>query len=501
MIKNLMIYQELIRILEIYFTGIDMFYRNVDKYFLEKIKRFLGNNVDNIDKVLEDIILILIDEFVELGLYKAKVQNRFFDKFLTVRIEENSISSIDTLYEKKIAPLVYEVILEQVIFYLIDDRGIPIILCFKNKGFLTLDFVIELRNLKNLLNESPVKLDKLKKYFQIRDKIIIKFCENKEKIESLEDLDDLETKIQLFYQIYKIIDFFDINYIFDFSHMKCFLQDHFEDCMESIPLISLKNPDIYYCALYLANELKVNFNHKKIKVFLQDLYKDLLDDFDVPILEATNQISFYLQSTSLVKLWLEDEQIKNLVKFDSHMFDPYYLKNMETSQLGNILAIFAFLNSLNKDELIIEAINDEIEKRITPNKVLQYRNGFYSSEASYYVIFSNYINNNYDKLKSLLNPNILDKIVSRIYRNLEFLEFSGDMNIDLLSELFYSIESLRLFNCIKIKEFTMLLTKYMFPETIERKISRTIGINGSKTRSKYLTIDKITGESYYMITS
>jgi hypothetical protein len=501
-----MIFQGLFKVLELYFNGLDIFYNNVDTYFLEKISniiRFNQNIENNLEEALEVIIPIFIDEFVWLGLYRAKVQNRFSDKFLTLRIEENGkISSIFDLYKKKIAPLIYEVILEQIIFYLVDDRGVPILLNFKYKGMITLGFLIELRNLKNLLEETPEKLEKLRRYIRIRDKIIIKLCENKEKIEHLEDLDDLQNKLQLLYLTYKIIDSFNIQYFFNFSHMKEFLKEHFEDCMEHIPLISLKNPDLCYCALYLANELKVNFNHKKIKNFLLDIYPDHLDEFEVPIIEATNQIYFYLKSTSLARLWLTDEQVKNLVKFEPEVLETHHLEDMETSQLANILAIFAFLEYLNNiDEKKIEAIYEEIEKRITPIGVTQNRNGFYSSEASYYVIFSHYINNNPEKLKSLTNGNLLDNIVSKIYRNLEFLEFSEDMNMDLLSELFYSVESLRLFNCIKLKENTLHLARYLFPKEIELKILDYPETSGSRMRSRYLMINRITGETDYFITS
>ncbi|MFX1454625.1 MAG: hypothetical protein ACFFDB_04560 [Promethearchaeota archaeon] len=499
-----MIYQRIFKILEMYLNGMETFYHHVDNYFLEKIRKIIKSN-QNLEydfvEALEEIIPFLVDEFVTLGLYRAKVQNRFFDKFITLKIEENDIiSSIKDLYEKKIAPLVYEVILEQVIFYLVDERGTPIILYFKNKGLLSIDFIIELKNLKNLFERSPEKLENLRKYIRIRDKIIIKFCENKEQIEKLEDIDDLQNKIQLFYLIYKIIDFFNIQNYFDFSHLIQFLKVHFEDCMEVIPRISLRNPDLCYCALYLGSELKIDYNLKIIKGYLRDSCKDFLHDFDVPILEATNQLYFYLQSTSLVKLWLTDEQINNIVKFDSSEFNILNLESMETSQLANILAIFAFLESLNNpDDQRIKSINYEIETRVTPDGIMQNRNDFYTSEASYYVLLCNYLNNNFEKLKLLSKDNILHNIISKIYRNLELLEFSGDMNADLLSELFYSIESLRLFNCIKLKEFTLLLARCLFPKEIEKKLVKIGNINESKLRARYLKVDRITGESNYII--
>ena len=493
-----MIFQGLFEILDSCFSGIEIFYNNIDRYFLEMVSDLLRTHQDienNLDTALETIIPILIDEFVEIGLYRAKVQNRLSAKFLTIKIEQKGVrSSIIELYEKKIAPLVYEIIMEQIIFYLVDDRAIPILLNFRKKGLITIDFIIELRDLKNSLENSPEKLEKLKRYIRIRDKIIIKFCENKEKIESLEDLDNSQSKIQLMYLIYKIIDFFDIQYFFNFSHLKEYLKNNFEDCMESIPLISLKNPDLCYCALYLANQLDININEEKVKEYLLNVYEDQVEEFEFPIIEATNQLFFFLKSTSLTKLWLTNEQINEIVKYEPKFFESQHLEEVETSQLAIILTTFAFLELFNKvDENSIKTIYEEIEKRITPEGIKQNINGFYSSEATFYVLFSNYVNQNLDKLKS---SNILDNIVSKIYRNLEFLDFSKDMNMDLLTELFYSVESLRLFNCIKLKENIIHLVKYLFPEEIENKIlNKTIKL---KVRSKYLIVNRTTGETNYI---
>ncbi|MFX1501674.1 MAG: hypothetical protein ACFFDH_11980 [Promethearchaeota archaeon] len=69
-------------------------------------------------------------------------------------------------------------------------------------------------------------------------------------------------------------------------------------------------------------------------------------------------------------------------------------------------------------------------------------------------------------LEKLKDYNLLNNIVSRIYRNLELLDFSEDINYNLLIELFYSIESFKLFNCIETKEMTIHLAKYVIPETI-----------------------------------
>ena len=496
-----MIFQGVFNILDLYFQGMDLFYNNIDEYFLDKIKNHIKTNpneVSNLDKFLFRIILILTNEFVKFGLKSAKVKNRFSDKFLTIKVEDiENIDSIEALYEKKISPLVYEIIMEQIIFYLVDNRGEPIILNFKTKGLLTVEFILELRNLKNLFKNSPEKLKNLRRYIRIRDKIIIKFCTNKQKIEVFEKLDNTHEKLQLLYLIYRIIDFFNIQNLFNFSPIIDFLKNHFDECLENIPFISLKNPDICYCALYLAKHLNVDFNKKNVKEFLLNLYDEQLAGFEIPIIEANSQLYFYFKSTSLAKLWLTNKQIDDIIRLDPKLFEAQSLEKLETSQLAIILKIFAFLELSNKiDKKKIEAIYEEIEKRITPLGIKQSRDGLFTSEATYYVIFSNYINHNFDINK---NHNLLDNVVSRIYRNLKLLNFLEDMNLDLLTELVYSIESLRLFNCINSKEMILTLAKYLFPEEVERKLLNNEEINGSSIRSKHMMVNRITGETVYIL--
>ena len=117
-----------------------------------------------------------------------------------------------------------------------------------------------------------------------------------------------------------------------------------------------------------------------------------------------------------------------------------------------------------------------------------------SSEATYYVIFSHFMSNTLEKLKEY---NLLENIVSRIYRNLELLDFSVDTNYDLISELFYSIESLKLFNCIETKEMIIHLSKYLFPQDINEKITNSKEIIREKAKFRHLKVDRVTGETIY----
>jgi len=158
-----------------------------------------------------------------------------------------------------------------------------------------------------------------------------------------------------------------------------------------------------------------------------------------------------------------------------------------------ILKLFKFLEGKILDHEI-KAITDEIELRVTSEGIKQFRDGFVSSEATYYVLFCNYMRNTLDKLKDYA---LLDNIVSRIYRNLELMDFSVDTNYDLVSELFYSVESLKLFNCIETKQMIIHLAKYLFPEEVVKKISSREDIISTTARFRHLKVNKITGETIY----
>jgi hypothetical protein len=104
------------------------------------------------------------------------------------------------------------------------------------------------------------------------------------------------------------------------------------------------------------------------------------------------------------------------------------------------------------------------------------------------------MNNTLEKLK---NFDLLDCIVSRIYRNLEILEISVETNFDLISELFYSFESLKLLNCIETKQMILHLAKYLFPPEVAQKISTESEKISSYARFRHIKVDKITGETIY----
>jgi hypothetical protein len=497
-----MIFQGLFNILDLYLNEIDLFYNNIDKYFREKISNFIEEKsfkYEDLNKELKEILLFLTNEFYELGFEREEIEKKFSDQF--VFIMKNEIDSLTTpikRYEKKIAPIIFEIFLEKIVDYIIDDTCVPLMLKLKSKEILSIEFVIELRNLKNLYEKSPEKKENLRKYIGIQDRIIQKFQENKNNIESLEDLKNPQDKLQLLYLIYRIIDYFYLQKAFDFSHIKEFIQNNSDEWLISIPLITLKNPDIYFCGIYLAKHLNIEIDELKIKKFLLNLYEENIDEFEAPIIEATDRVYYYFKSTDLLKLYLRDEEINEIMKVDSnYFFETHYLKNLETSQLVVILKLYKYLRLYQKLEpQKIRAISDEIDRRISSEGIKHYRDGFVTSEATYYVLFFNYMKNTLEKLKDL---DLLDMIVSRIYRNLEILNFSGDTNYDLISEIFYSIESLKLFNCIETKLMIISLAKYMFPKEVIDKISNSEEIKTDQTTAKFrhFKVNRITGETIY----
>jgi hypothetical protein len=199
----------------------------------------------------------------------------------------------------------------------------------------------------------------------------------------------------------------------------------------------------------------------------------------------------------MVKLWLSDNKVSEIISKPPEFFEINYFKNFETSQLVVILKIYNILGVYQKiDNQIIRALLDEIDLRITLEGIKQYRDGMITSEATYYVIFINYMRNTLDKLKDL-DLHLLKSIVSRIYRNLEFVNFTADMNFDLLSEIFYSCECLKLFNCIETKEMIVHLAKFLFPQEVVDKIINSKEIVRSTTKLRHIKVNRNTGETLY----
>ncbi|MFX1476765.1 MAG: hypothetical protein ACFFCI_01415 [Promethearchaeota archaeon] len=494
-----MILQGLFNIIELYSDQEESFYENIDQYFRNLLnhnfENFSGDNEDLL-KITEEIVKKFKTEIVKLGFDKAEIDNKFSGrdlKFTKVDLEE--ITTIERLYRKKIAPIVYEIFLEVVLYYIADLEVESLMLNLKSKGFLPIEFILELGNLKKLYSKSPEKLENLQKYIKVKDEIIAKFRSNKAKIETLENISEVQDKLQLLYLIYRILDFFQFIGFFDFTHLENYIKKNQNEWLYSLPIVTLKNPDLYFCGIYLANRFNVQLRNEQINNFLNELYDEFIDEFEAPMAEATTKLYYFFKSSEIMEIWLPFDKLAPLIHCDEKFFNSNYLKDCETSQLAVIVKMFYVLNIQNKIEpSILKNIIEEIEQRVTPEGIKHHRDGFISSEATYYIIFLNYMRNTLDTLKDY---DLLDSIIKRIYRNLELINFSSETNHDLVSEIFYSVESLKLFNCIETKEMMTHLVKHLFPHEVVDKIENSEQITETEARFRHLKVNRISGETVY----
>ncbi|TXT60269.1 MAG: hypothetical protein BAJALOKI2v1_120051 [Promethearchaeota archaeon] len=491
-----MIYQGLFNIIDLYLKESKVLYGNLDEHFRSEITHFFKLDGKTLKEMREEIINFLIDELTSFGFDRSYVELKFDDPYIEFREKEmETISSSLQLYDMKIAPLVYELFLEKIVDYLVNGEIAPLMLNLKSNGIIPLEFIMELRNLKNLLENNPEKRENLRRYIHIKERVIQKFRGSRCDIENLETLKDPQDRLQLTYLVYRIIDFFHLEKMFDFTSIKQYLKNNKEEWLIDIPLVTLKNPDIYFCGIYLAKHLEVKIDDERVKEFLFNLLEEAVSEFESPLIEATDGLYYFLKSIDLMDLKLSDSQMDSLILTDSKYFQPNQLKNLETSQLVVILKILKMYGYLKKfGQEKVKAILNEIDYRITKEGITQFREGFISSEATYYVLFANYMRNTLSKLK---NYPLLEQVVSRIYRNLEILDFCRETNNDLVSELFYSCESLKLFNCIETKEMIIHLARYLFPKNVVEKIQESHVIAHGNAKFRHLKVNKITGETIY----
>lgn len=494
-----MIYQGVFNILDFYFKESDLFYIKIDNYFKEKLSnKIVINKVkrEKINQVLKDLMDHLKPLLLEIGFKEDEITNTLYDPSLKIKKDEKkNINTTLDLFDNRIAQILHALIFEKICQYIVNLNGSDIILALRDKDAFPLEFLVEVRQLKNLFLKEEEKLEVLKEYIQIKDQIIEKYCQNKVQIESLEDLRETRNKIQLLYLIYRIIHFFHLERIFDFEHIEIYLQEHLDEWLRTIPLVSLRNPDLYFCGIYLAHYLDIDIEREKVEQFINELYLEYIDEYDAPIIEGTSSLYYFVKSLDFLDIKIDQEQIKNLINADLRFFEPHRLKDFETARLVVILKIYKILgiyDQIEKEK--IKTIQEEIEKRITKESIQQYRDELFSSEATYYVLFYHYMIDNMDNLKE---NRVLDNIISRIYRNIELLNFSKDTSYDLVSELFYSCESLKLLNCIEQESVIVHLIRYLFPKKVYEKIENSEGFKFDKDNFRHLGVNRITGETIY----
>ncbi|TFF89765.1 MAG: hypothetical protein EU548_06460 [Promethearchaeota archaeon] len=491
-----MIYQAIFNILDAYFKESELFNLQIEQYFKKKINNIVEINEikeKNPNSLLKDMIDCLISLFMDMGMKKEELLDKAYDPSL--KLKEN-IGEISTkkLYETKIVPLINEIIFEKICEYLVDVESLDILIELNEQAEIPIEFMVEIRDLKNLMEEYPEKRENLKKYVLTKKKVIDKFEGNKEKIENLERLKEAKDKLQIFYLVYRLIEFFNLHKTFNYESLGKYLKNHSKSWLLTLPLISLRNPDLYFCGLYLSKHIGLEINEEKVRLFILCLWKEIIDEYESPIIEGTSKLYYYLKSLRILEIDLGKERIENLINFDERFFEDHYLKDFETSKLIVILKI---CNLLNIDEKKIgsskvQKLENEINKRITDKGIILFRDGLISSEATYYTIFYYYMKEELQNLKKL---DLVESLVSRIHRNIEMITFSKGINYDLISELFYSCEALKLFNCIESKFLITSLARYLFPKKITKEILENEEFLGNKDKFWHKHIDRITGET------
>ncbi len=490
-------FQGLFNLLDFYLKEITLFYNKIDTYFREKIINILETRIaskDDINKIISEISIKLKGELIALGFESEKFEAWLFRETSSYKKDLMINDSLVSFYENWFLPVINEIFLELLLDHLAEINAKDISSNLKAKGLLPIEFILELQNFKSQLIKSSEHFQNFKKYIDVPNKIRKIFLENKQKIESLEDIQDLKSKLQLTYVVYRIIEMFHLQNNYDFSKIKEYIKNNSNEWLVSFPLISLKNPDPFFCAIFLSKSLNISIDLDSIKKFLFDIIDEACDEFESPLMEDTYKIYNIIKSLALLELKLSDEQLKKIIKTDAENFLPKNLMNLETSQLVIILKIFYMLGIAQKvDPQKIQAIINEIETRLSSDGIKLSRNGFISSEATYYVVFCGHMRSSLDKLKDYA---LLDQIISKIYRNIELINFSKDTNFDLLSELFYSFETLKLINCIESPDMIKNLIKYILPSDIVEKIMKSGNIFKENNKNfRHFKIDKITGSA------
>lgn len=77
---------------------------------------------------------------------------------------------------------------------------------------------------------------------------------------------------------------------------------------------------------------------------------------------------------------------------------------------------------------------------------------------------------------------------------MEILDFSKEINYDLVSEIYYSCESLKLLNCVETKYMLMLLAKNLIPNEIISSLLNNGDLNRPSPRLRNIEVSKMAGE-------
>ena len=101
-----------------------------------------------------------------------------------------------------------------------------------------------------------------------------------------------------------------------------------------------------------------------------DLYEEGIDEFEAPLVQATDGVYYLLKATHFMKLWLTNSQLNRLIEADSQYFEQSYLKNLETSQLVVILKLYRQLGIKKiESEINVEKYSLLYKRRLLPDPV------------------------------------------------------------------------------------------------------------------------------------
>ncbi len=496
-----MLYQGLFRILNLYFPeDLEIFYSNADEYIEKNISNYLSEKSlkeNELFEVVSQLKNIIISELIRFHIDEIYLKDKFQEIVIEPQKAQNVNSSLD-LFKLKILPIVNEILLETLLSYIGGINNYNIIEKLENLDILSLDFIIKLNNLKEDLSNSE-KVENFQKYIKLTECVCEKIYCNKNKIESaLEEINDFSSKLQMKYLLYRIIDFFHLQKNIDFSHIKALLKNNIENWLIRTPIVSLTNSEIYYCGIFLAHELNVELDLDKINNFLDEIIKSIIEETYTPLVEETDSIYYFLKACEILNKKIDPRIVQKLLKEEEEMYyDMDNLKLMETSRLTVILKIYALLNVPDKLEIKhIRNILSVIKERINTDGVKQYPDGVTSSEATYYTLFIYYMRN---KLRELENTKFLKNVLGKIYRNLNFLKFAKNINFDLISEIFYSCESLKLLNCIETKETLTQLSQFLFPDYVTNIVVNSKALPKNNIKYRYWKIEKVTGHTIEII--
>ncbi len=486
-----MIYLSLLKLINSYCNPLNSINIALQDYLNKRqIKSFEYETLDK-NYLLKNITKILLD----LGFSNDDIEY-FLKQYMNNHNEfycEKISTTVNDINNTKLIPIFLEIILLKFLDYISNkEESSETILKLTNQKILSINILLRLKDLNILFLKNHKKRRNLYKYMSIQVKLIEILNNYKHNIIDLQKGRNVKLNLQLIYLIYRITEFFNISEKFNFDILKTYLKENLEDYQTTIPLVSLNNPEIYYCGYYLAQKLYIDVDTEKIKTFLAEVYNDWLTEFESPFIQGTRRLYYFLKSLDLFEIPLSVQDLSKLKIGDEKYFESYYISNLETSRLVVILKIFDLLNLREKvGQVNIGKIISEIQKRVNNNRIIQYNDGISNSEAIYYMIFYNYVNNSMDNLKDV---NLIEDIVMKIHRNLEILTINEDTNRDLLSELIYSFESLKLLNCIKSKESILHIIKYLFPERIYNEIENLENYSELDCCFPQPIINKKTGE-------